>query len=338
MSAPVTLESPDVAAALRTTLQDVSGPAARLDSWTATLVTHHGRRRVVRYGLDAHLPGRTDPQRLDWVGKFYDGDVEARRVADMLVSLAGCEGSRRGAFVVPTLLGYHAARYLIFMTYETGEPVTPAIARGGGVVVEAIGRALAALHAANPPVTVPVVTTPAVVLEHLRPRVTAMAERVPEAGGRGGVVQRAFGRLEGAAPVADRAPAFLHGDFGPAQLLWRGDRVVIFDFDRATRGDPALDLGNLLTQLRRSALRKPGRLGDFATLRTTFLDAYQRRAGCDLGLADRVGWYELATLLRKIYSLFFDTTRHPEPAALERRRTEAVRLLEELGVVGSPGR
>ena len=333
MSAPVTLESQDVAAALRTTLQDVSGPAARLGSWTATLVTTHGRRRVVRYGLEAHLPGHSDPQRLDWVGKFYDGDVEARRVADILVSLAGSEGSRRGAFVVPTLLGYHAPRYLVLMTYETGEPVTPAIARAGGVVLDAIGRALAALHAASPPVALPAVTTPAVVLEHVRPRVTAMGERVPEAGG---VVQGAFGRLEGAAPVAPRAAAFLHGDFGPAQLLWRGDRVVIFDFDRATRGDPALDLGNLLTQLHRSALRKPGRLGDFATLRATLIDAYQRHAGRDPGLADRVGWYELATMLRKIYSLFFDTTRHPEPAALERRRAEAVRLLEELDVVGLP--
>ena len=332
MSAAVTLESLDVAAALRTTLQDVSGPAARLDSWTATLVTQHGRRRVVRYGLEAYLPGRTDPQRLDWVGKFYDGDVEARRVVDILVSLAGGEGSRRGAFVVPTLLGYYAPRYLVFMTYETGEPVTPAIARSGGVVLEAIAGALAALHAASPPVALPVVTTPAVVLEHVRPRVTALGERVPEAAG---VVQRAFGRLEGAAPVAARAAVFLHGDFGPAQLLWRGDRVVIFDFDRATRGDPALDLGNLLTQLRRSSLRKPGRLGDFATLRATLIEAYQRHAGGDPGLADRVSWYELATLLRKVYSLVFDTTRHPEPAALQRRWVEAMRLLEQLGAVGS---
>ena len=335
MSTPVTLESPDVAAALRATLQEVSGPAARLDSWTATLVTTHGRRRVVRYGVDAYLPDRTDPQRLDWVGKFYDGDVEARRVADMLVSLAGSEGGRRGAFVVPALLGYYAPRYLVLMSYETGEAVTPAIARCGGVVLEAIAGALAALHAANPPVALPMVTTPAVVLEHVRPRVTAMGERVPEARGD---VWDAFGRLEREAPVASRVSAFLHGDFGPAQLLWRGDRIVIFDFDRATRGDPALDLGNLLTQLRRSALRKPGRLGDFATLRATLIDAYQRRAGRDPGLAARVGWYELATLLRKIHSLFFDTTRHPEPAALERRRAEAVRLLDELGAVGAPAR
>src|SRR5205085_5097050 len=133
-----------------------------------------------------------------------------------------------------------------------------------------------------------------------------------------------------------RAPVLLHGEGGPAQRLWRGDRVVTFVFDRATLGEPALDLGTIPTQFRRSTLRKPGRLGDFATLRATLIDAYARHAGREPGLADRVSWYERATLLRKIHSLLFDTTRHPEPAALERRRAEAVRLLEEVAAaVGS---
>jgi aminoglycoside phosphotransferase (APT) family kinase protein len=333
MSAPVALPSSELEVALRATLGEVSGPGARLDAWTATLVTRHGRRRVVHFELDACLSGRSDRQRLDWVGKFYDGDVEARRVAGVLEGLAHSDGSRRGAFVVPTLIGYYAPRYLVLMTYETGEELTPALARSGAVVLEAVGRALAALHAVSPPATLHGVTTPGVVLERVRARVTVMCERVPEAAG---VLRRALDRLEREPPDVPRAPAFLHGDFGPAQLLWRGDRVVIFDFDRATLGDPALDLGNVLTQFRRSTLRKPGRLGDFATLRATLIDAYGRHAGGEPGLADRVGWYERATLLRKIHSLLFDTTRHPEPAALERRRAEAERLLQEItAAVGS---
>jgi len=331
-SAPVMLPSPELEVALRATLGDVSGPAARLDAWTATPITRHGRRRVVHFELDACLAGRADPQRLDWVGKFYDGDVEARRVAGLLERLGRCDGARRGAFVVPTLLGYYAPRYLVLMTYETGEELTPALARVGAVVLEAIGNALAALHAVSPPAALPV-TTPALFLEQVRARVAAMCERVPEAAG---VLRRAFARLEREPPVVPRAPGVLHGDFGPAQLLWRGDRVVIFDFDRATLGDPALDLGTVLTQFRRSTLRKPGRLGDFATLRATLIDAYARHAGREPGLADRVGWYERATLLRKIHSLLFDTTRHPEPAALERRRAEAERLLKDIAAaVGS---
>jgi aminoglycoside phosphotransferase (APT) family kinase protein len=333
MSAPVALPPSELEVALRATLGDVSGPGARLDAWTATLVTRHGRRRVVHFELDACLSGRSDPQRLDWVGKFYDGDVEARRVAGVLEGLARSDGSRRSAFVVPTLIGYYAPRYLVLMTYESGEELTPALARSGTVVLEAVGRALAALHAVSPPATLQGVTTPVAVLERVRTRVTAMCERVPEAAG---VLRRALDRLEREPPDVPRAPAFLHGDFGPAQLLWRGDRVVIFDFDRATLGDPAFDLGNVLTQFRRSTLRKPGRLGDFATLRATLIDAYGRHAGGEPGLADRVGWYERATLLRKIHSLLFDTTRHPEPAALERRRAEAERLLQEMtAAVGS---
>jgi hypothetical protein len=71
-------------------------------------------------------------------------------------------------------------------------------------------------------------------------------------------------------------------------------------------------------------------------LRATLIDAYARHAGPDPGLPDRVGWYERATLLRKTHSLLFDTTRHPEPAALARRRTEAGRLLQEItAAVGS---
>src|SRR5256885_13190837 len=183
-----------------------------------------------------------------------------------------------------------------------------------------MGRALAALPAVSPPAALPGVTTPALVLERVEARVAAMCERVPEAEA---VLRRAFARLEPAPPGDPRTPAFLHGDFGPGQLVGRGDRVVIFDFDRATLGDPALDLGTVLTQFRRSTLRKPGRLGDFTTLRATLIAAYARHSGPDPGLADRVGWYERATLLRKIHSLLLDTTRHPEPAALERRRAEA---------------
>src|SRR5256885_4391626 len=196
------------------------------------------------------------------------------------------------------------------MAFEAGGGVASAAGGPGPVVLEAIGRALAALHAFSPPAALPGVTAPAAVLEQVLTRVAAMCERVPEAEG---VLRRAFARLERDPPVGPRAPAFLHGDFGPAQLLWRGDRVVIFDFDRATLGDPALDLGTVLTQFRRSTLRKPGRLGDFATLRATLIDAYARCAGPDPALADRVGCYERATMLRRINLLLIGTAGHRQP-------------------------
>jgi len=111
------------------------------------------------------------------------------------------------------------------------------------------------------------------------------------------------------------------------QLLWNAGRIVVLDFDDCTRGDPALDLGNLLTQLRRLTLRKPGKLPDFTSLRRGILAAYQACARHEPGLAQRVAWYEQTALVGKIHSLTFDRTRHPEAEAIRRRQAEAMRLL-----------
>jgi len=327
MSVPVAIPPAELSAALRATLRELWGPEARLDGWRSELITRHGRRRVVRYELDASLPDGGEGQQLACVGKFYERDAEGRLVAETLTGLAAAGGDRP-AFVVPRLLQYFAPSRLVLMTYEEGEELTPAIVRLGRVVLEGVASGLAALHGAALPVALPLVTTPTVIIEALAPRVHAIAGRVPAVSG---ALERAFAGLASATPVPT-PPVFLHGDFAPAQLLWRGGRIVILDFDRTTRGDPALDLGNLLAQLYRSALRKPGRLGEFAALRATLLDAYQRASASDRGLAERVRWYERATLLRKLHSLLFDTKRHPEPAALERRRAEALHLLDEVVV------
>src|SRR5439155_16346977 len=121
-----------------------------------------------------------------------------------------------------------------------------------------------------------------------------------------------------------------HGDLGPSQLLWQTGRIVLLDFDRCARGDPALDLGNLLTQLRRLTLRRPGKLPDFDSLRTGILDAYRRWSPADPGLRERVAWYEQVTLLRKIHFLATNTTRHQEVEKRQKRQAEAIQLLEEL--------
>jgi hypothetical protein len=47
----------------------------------------------------------------------------------------------------------------------------------------------------------------------------------------------------------DRA-VLVHGDFKLDHLLWDGDGVTVIDLDRARPGEPALDLGKLLADLR----------------------------------------------------------------------------------------
>src|SRR5439155_18350548 len=150
-------------------------------------------------------------------------------------------------------------------------------------------------------------------------------------------LQRLSVRLEVEAAPPPPNPSFLHGDLGLVQLRWNAGTIVFLDFDDCTRGDPALDLGNLLTQLRRLTLRKPDKLPDFATLRRGLLDAYRRWSATDPDLTGRIAWYEQVTLLRKIEFLASDTTRHEGTEAMRGRQAEATRLLEELPVLMEAG-
>src|SRR5206468_1880563 len=122
-----------------------------------------------------------------------------------------------------------------------------------GLVLSCLGRALATLHAT--PVALEALRSPDDVLADLRPRVNDLCGRMPR---EAGFLRKQLIRLECEAAVAPGGASFVHGDFGPANLLWRTGEIVVLDFDKCTRGDPAQDLGNLLAQLRRSTIRKPG--------------------------------------------------------------------------------
>jgi aminoglycoside phosphotransferase (APT) family kinase protein len=211
------------------------------------------------------------------------------------------------------------------LSYEPGESVIAAIAQHNGLVLSAIGRALWALHSA--PVILDTVTSPEAVAGDLPQRIAHLGSRFP---GANVALRHVLSGLERRAPSGPAVPSFLHGDLGPAQLLWQRGRIVVLDFDECTRGDPALDLGNLLTQLRRLTLRKPGKLPAYTSLRPRLLEAYQRWSPPDADLPRRVAWYERIALLRKIHFLATDTTRRKGAEAMRERQAEAVGLLKEL--------
>ena len=319
------LNPEDTQTVLTAALHEACGADAELEAWTANPLSKRGKRRVVRYDLHARVAGDPHVRRHQWVGKFYERDEDARAVVTILRELAATGCGARGGFVVPSVLAYQAPRLLLLLTYESGESVTKAISRDGPGVLAAIGRALAVLHAA--PVTPDGFTGPAAVLAEVRLRIADLSARFPA---KAEALRRLLIKIERQAPAVPTSPSFLHGDLGLVQLLWNAGTIVVLDFDDCTRGDPALDLGNLLTQLRRLTLRKPGKLPDLASLRGAILDAYQRWSTYDPGLVERVAWYEQTVLLRKIHALEFDRTRHPEAEAIRQRQAEATRLLEEL--------
>jgi aminoglycoside phosphotransferase (APT) family kinase protein len=293
-----------------------------VDTWSEHPLSKRGKHRVVRYDVQARMPGGAEVQHHQWVGKFYERDGDACGVATTLRELTASRCGARGGFVVPRVLAYHAPRRLLLLSYEPGESVVKAIAADGAHVLAAMGRALAVLHAA--PVTLASVTGPAAVLADLQGRIVELCSRFPA---EAASLQRWRDRLQREAAPPPAAPSFLHGDLGLVQLRWQAGTIVFLDFDDCTRGDPALDLGNLLTQLRRLTLRKPEKLPDFAAARATILDAYRRSSPDAPGLAQRVAWYEQIALARKIHSLTFDRTRHPEAEAIQQRQAEAINLL-----------
>jgi hypothetical protein len=108
-------------------------------------------------------------------------------------------------------------------------------------------------------------------------RAVALAERVSE-------------RLEATATAAARAA---HGSFKSAQLLFRGDRLFITDFDQLCAADPALDVGYFLAYLRPPSLwyRRRDAREWYEDLEQVFLETYTRtlaELGCGRSDADRV--------------------------------------------------
>ena len=315
----------DELAALTAALRDLYGPAVELESWTADPLTKRGRHHVVRYDVRARVPGKDKVQQHAWVGKFYERDDDARTIAGILIQLGGAGPAGRDTLIVPRVLAYQPEQRMLLQTFEPGESVVAALSKHDGAVVAAIGRALATLHQSD--VQTDGTTPPADVLRRLRRKVAELVVRFPN---QAPALRQTFETLERQTPRTPATLRFLHGDLGAAQMRWSAGRIVLLDFDNCTRGDPALDLGTLFAQLRRLALRKPDKIPDFAAARLELLAAYQNAMPPDPGLGQRVAWYELSALLRKIHFLTFDTTRHADPEAITQRQGEALRLMGHL--------
>jgi phosphotransferase family enzyme len=325
MAALATPETDPTVGVLTAALQAVHGAGARLERWNVDPnFTRHGRGRVTRYDLEARVGGGRAPERRHyrWLSKWYDSEAEGARVAGVLRELAASDCRARGGPDVSGVITYDRSRRLLVLTYEAGEPVSAAIGQDARTVLPVVGRALAALHATR--VTRSVLRSAVDVLEDLRPRLGELCVRFPA---EATALRRAALALERAAPPLPAPPAFLHGDFGPTNLLWRKGTIVALDFDKCAHGDPALDLGNLLAQLRRMSVRAPQELSDFPWARAAVLDAYRRGGVPDPDFERRLAWYERAILLRKSHRLACNSARHPDTQLNPQRQAEARALL-----------
>src|SRR5438046_9359754 len=96
MSLPDLPQPEETQALLTGALRELEGIDTRLETWTADdHFTQFGKRRVVRYDLEARLAAAPDVRRYHWLGKFYDRAGAARRLASRLRQLTSVDGHTR---------------------------------------------------------------------------------------------------------------------------------------------------------------------------------------------------------------------------------------------------
>src|SRR5216117_3693799 len=123
MSLPDLPQPEETQALLTGALRELEGIDTRLETWTADdHFTQFGKRLVVRYDLEARLAAAPNVRRYHWLGKFYDRDEDARRVASVLRELASFDGHAQSGLAFPSVLAYHAPLRLLALAPHRPDP------------------------------------------------------------------------------------------------------------------------------------------------------------------------------------------------------------------------
>lgn len=229
---------------------DVGGAAAR-DVTVRTVRYRPGQRHVLRIGLGPGGPA--------WYAKVYRDDTGRHAVAAAARSTAalaaagdavGAASSGAGAYlpddrvaVWPEIAGLTLAELLVL-----AGPRARDADRDLGGLLRTAGAALRCLHDSAPASGLP--TCPDAVT-HAATTVRA-AEVVdallPVAGA---LVRAGAARaLEALEALPGEAPTPVHGDYKCDNILAGVAGVHLLDFDRSGCGDPSVDVGNVLADLR----------------------------------------------------------------------------------------
>jgi len=224
-----------------------------------TVTSKPGRRAVLEYHWNSSQSGRS----FSVIGKYRHKGFEPRGYA---VQQALWHGGFSGnaEVIVPQPLAALPDRHLWLQQKVTGARMTDLLGAVQPQLDELgyrTGKALAILHSST--VAQQVVGgkkwTITDELAVLRQRLAAVEKARPEWSGRINAVARSCEQL--AQLLLPSADVFIHRDFYPAQLLvpdGAPQQIVILDFDLATTGPAALDVGNYLAHLQEQALRETG--------------------------------------------------------------------------------
>jgi len=188
-----------------------------------------GERHVLRYAGPAE----------SWYAKLYRPGAagQASRRATAVCAALG-RGPAHVRAVRPLL---HASEDALVTQAVRGRPAPAAAAD-----LEAIGSLLRVIHCGEP-TSEPAATLAGEIdaVERAAQHVDALLPLTGAALRRTLTAAREAGERTGAGTAT-----LVHGDFKLDHLLWDGVAVTVIDLDRARRGEPALDLGKLLADLR----------------------------------------------------------------------------------------
>lgn len=145
-------------------------------------------------------------------------------------------------------LGYCAQTRTFWQAQASGMPFQHALTcQPASALAARLAQALATLHAAPRTLADGQPHDTAHWLGEVRRRRNKIARAVPALSGR---VARVADAIEQAALLLPAAPLkLIHGDFHANQVWLDGERVVLFDFDEFTLGDPMEDLAAFVARL-----------------------------------------------------------------------------------------
>ncbi len=254
-----------------------SAPSSRVEIGVLRYVPH--RRCVLHYVIDS----AEGPRHL--IGKVYSQDGKAAQVYEKLDAVRRQLSTARAAGIVPVPVGVVGEWNLVVMERVPGTSLAQMLrsATSNGAVEEAIllaARTLAALHSVH--LESAEVHSLAGELELVRKRGSRLHLVAPALGERLDSVLGQVAPLAQGLPCAE--PAFIHDGYKPSQILIEGDRASLVDFDGSAVGDPAIDVGKFMAQLRKEALLS-GR-DEIRELSDRFVTEYEARSATN-GLRER---------------------------------------------------
>jgi hypothetical protein len=257
-------------------------PGLRLRS--ARVLRHKpGRRCLIEYALAGPDP-MVEPMLVLGKVRSRGADRRTHALARRLIERGFGPDSADGVSI-PEPLGVVPELGLWLQARVSGQPATVLLRGGDGVRVGArLADALHKLHRA--PASPGRRHTTGDEIAILRERLQEIACARPEWAARLDRVAEACVRT--ASGLKPPAPALIHRDFYPDQVLLDGERLYLVDLDLCSRGDPALDLGNFVGHVIEQALRERGDPSALDAPAAALVDCYAERAGRAVAAAVRV--------------------------------------------------